>query len=86
MEIFNLFSFYWLKTAGRRKTLETKGQLHFLPPAFPDNVYQTRIKPGAALQTPVSLIHSLIQSLFVKNILTALPTILVENGAFSHKI
>ena len=43
--------------------------------------------PGAALQTPLCFIHSFSHSVLVcENIFTAPHALMVEDGAFSHKI
>ena len=44
------------------------------------------MKPGAALQTPPSLINSLSQSSFVKISLWRHHALMVKDDAFSHKI
>ena len=49
-------------------------------------LWQTRAKPGAALRTPPSLIHSLIESSFVKISLQCRHAQRVVDGALSHKI
>ena len=47
---------------------------------------QTWAKPGAALQTGLSLINSLTHSWSVKISLQRRHGLMVEDGAFSHKI
>ena len=59
--------------------------VYFINKAIPSN-YQTWARPGAALQTHPWFIHRLINWWFVKISLRRRHALIVEDGAFSHKI